>query len=291
MGGVFIGELAETLRMIRNPAQGLRREVDVWLERARQLRRGRSLASLARSIRVKKITENLADAWLETQYGWKPLFHDIADGAQALYQLSRGQKYGLISIRGYGRKDLPSSESSILMSQLSVGGNIYYYLVDSVISSWTEVRYRGAMRAEARNPKLFDEKLLGFDTRSFLPTVWELIPYSFLIDYFTNVGDIIMGWSNLGVRLAWSNRSSRKVSKLEQRTRPHPTFNSGITGLSASHSPAEHVVEARSVSRTKITGLPMPGFELELPGSWSLKWLNIAALVAARRNDRKWFYD
>lgn len=37
--------------------------------------------------------------------------------------------------------------------------------------------------------------LSGFSLRDWVPTLWNCIPYSFVIDYFTNVGDVVEFYS------------------------------------------------------------------------------------------------
>jgi hypothetical protein len=132
-----------------------------------------------------------------------------------------------------------------------------------------------------------DPALIGFDLSSWAPTVWELIPYSFLIDYFSNIGDVIVGWSNLGIQLSWCNRTSRKTIEYTDQTVPHPNWG----GYAVSHAPAKYFCAKRSVSRATYTGTLVPDVDFEIPDLGSKKWLNIAALIASRNADRKWFYD
>jgi hypothetical protein len=135
-------------------------------------------------------------------------------------------------------------------------------------------------------------ELLGYDPASFLPTVWELIPYSFLIDYFTNIGEIIEGWSSLLTRLAWCNRTVRRSyvrtlsshADLSSIQKFNPSVNS------VSFVPSEGVITKSHVLREKFEGTRVPDFVLKVPGMGSLKWLNIAALIAGRNGDRKWVY-
>jgi hypothetical protein len=44
---------------------------------------------------------------------------------------------------------------------------------------------------------------LQLDLPHFLPTVWDLIPYSFVVDYFTNIGDYLSGLSLRFSDVSW----------------------------------------------------------------------------------------
>lgn len=280
-GGVFLGELGQTLQMIRNPARGLRKLVDDWRDIAQAIRNQRIRGSLAYLKRLK-VAEHLADAWLEVQYGWRPALADIRDASKALEKYTNGRPLHLKRIRAKGEVSGVSSDTS---STRAVGV-CRWKTRDRLVGTSTVV-YRGAMRVAARDPRVMDPALIGFDLSSFVPTVWELIPYSFLIDYFSNVGDIITGWSNLGTELSWCNRTVRRVYKRESWAEKDPAWAINP----APWLPAKSVFEKQHVLRTKITDISMPAFELEIPRLGSLKWLNIAALVVARNEDRKWFYD
>lgn len=283
-GGVFLGELAQTLRTIKNPAQGLRKLVDDWQANARRIRR---LKINPRVFRTKKIAEALADSWLEVQFGWRPLLNDINSGAQALHQYNTGQSLRTRRITAEGKV---SKDSVELIAQH--GQSIASWATSTISTTDSFVKYRGAMRVEARDPATLEPSLIGFNPGNWLPTAWELVPYSFLIDYFTNIGDIINGWSTLGTRLAWCNytkrRTYRRVSVSRSSValcRATAPFVSGCSIV-----PAKSVITKSYVSRDRYTGLFVPGLNLEVPGDWSLKWLNIAALIVARKSDRNWSY-
>jgi len=51
--------------------------------------------------------------------------------------------------------------------------------------------------------------LFGFQPSEFLPTAWELLPWSFLADYFSNIGDCLTAWSTVTdkVEVAYINRT------------------------------------------------------------------------------------
>jgi hypothetical protein len=155
------------------------------------------------------------------------------------------------------------------------------------------VIYRGAVRVEPKDPKEMDPALFGFSPEQFLPTAWELLPYSFLIDYFTNIGDIIYGWSTLTADLAWCNRTSRKWFERTVICNSDLSFAKTLIPdmTVVTGTPSKSVVTKTSVSRAEYNGTLIPDFTFELPSFGSLRWLNIAALIASRGNDRKWSYD
>jgi len=68
-GAVSVGELAQTLRMIKRPMQSLRRLMDNYLSDATKRAKGK------KSKRMKK--DAVADTWLEYSLGWRPLLADI----------------------------------------------------------------------------------------------------------------------------------------------------------------------------------------------------------------------
>ena len=92
--------------------------------------------------------------------------------------------------------------------------------------------------------------------------------------------------SNLTTRLAWCNRTTRKSYEAHGWTTEYPDPNVTVTGAFA-----EIVTSKTSVDRGKYTGYGIPPLAFKIPSFGSLKWLNIAALVASRKSDRNWSFD
>jgi hypothetical protein len=115
-----------------------------------------------------------------------------------------------------------------------------------------------------------------------------LIPYSFLVDYFTNIGKVIDGASSGIVRLAWGCRTAWQVKKtsyeavrldqdwLKGNTGPNDTSSGYASGGGEFHSWS---IYGRSSVDAISTGLR--DVQFKLPGS-NTKWLNIGALAAVR---------
>lgn len=278
-GGVVLGEIRQTLYGIRNPASGLRRLVTDLRQRGFQLRRfwrwrTGSLAALNRA---------LAELWLEYSFHWKPLLNDIDSGCRALAEIQTGQALYSESV-----SDVGESYADPVESTLNRQDGLARWRETSISKSHAIVIYRGAVRARVANPVLMTGTLLGFQPSQFIPTVWELIPYSFLIDYFTNIGDILQGWSVGTGELTWCNRTIRRSLEVEQTSRTDFAFVKALfpTVSSVSWSPARVAWSKTNVSRAKYSGAFAPSFEWEIPGFRSRRWLNIAALVVNRRSDR-----
>jgi len=288
-GGVFLGELAETLHGIKHPAQGLRKLIDRYYYSAIKLRssrlRGvRFLNQKKRSLR--EFGNNLSEMWLEHAFHWKPLMNDIDAGARALAEIGTRQCIVSRHISAVGEASANGEDTA---AQHVNGG--LRWIDHAVTFDHSIVVYRGAVRVNARDNALMAPRLLGFNPASFVPTAWELLPYSFLIDYFTNVGDILSGWSHSISECSWANRTSIK----EYIVRRSVTSKAGLWSGDANHksfslSPAKVEIAKRTVSRSSYLGSLTPRFEFEIPGLGSKKWLNIAALVVGRSNDRSFKY-
>lgn len=269
-GQVFLGELRETLHLIKHPLQSFRRSLDLYHNALRRRRKG------SRRHRERVVS----DTWLEFQYGWGPLISDIESGVEALRRFSR-TPVRFKPVRAQGK-------TTTLLDQqnfgVSVGG--FGYNIEHIASFEANVRYYGAVDLATQGLDVVTSNLgLRFDR--FVPTLWELLPYSFLADYFTNIGDIISSWSwgNFGLR--WSSRGAMKNTIVKRSTSSPFLFGIGPgtynwTGREPGKSHSEH----RVIVRTTYGGNFIPDFRLEIPGMSSTKWLNIAALLDARRSLR-----
>jgi hypothetical protein len=153
------------------------------------------------------------------------------------------------------------------------------------------VKYYGIYHSSGSGPN--SPGSFGFSPREFVPTLWELIPYSFLVDYFTNVGDIIAAWSYRTLDMRWVTRTER-TSVISSNVGGTPYMDQSTSyadqGLYRneliSGSPGASVTRYTTVTRVPNVGFPAPRLELTVPGL-GLKWVNIVALsnqVAATRH-------
>jgi len=193
-GLVFTGELRESLRMIRSPARALRYGVSDYL---------RHLKRVGPTIAKRKRKSFVRDTWLEYSFGWRPLISDLDSAIDAFYS-SKVTKPIFEMVKGSGRDK--RVKSFLTNQQASNGGLIWAYDVEDTEEVF--VQYRGVYRSTGNG--VSNSHHYGFKPAEFLPTLWELIPYSFLVDYFTNVGDIISSWSYRWQASDWTARLIRR---------------------------------------------------------------------------------
>jgi hypothetical protein len=269
-GGVVLGEAKEALRMIRSPAQALRVGIDSYLNYLKGKRdRGRTSKNF------------LADSWLEYSFGWTPLISDIYSGAHALRQLqNRSFDHKVIRTTGTSQLDKPSGP----ISKGIEGGHTV--TGDVIETAEYIVIYRGAVRLPIGNRSLMTRQNLGFTWGNFVPTVWELIPYSFLVDYFTNIGDVLSAWSFWDLNLSWMNKTTidKRTRKVTLNRIATLNYNSSWYDIeNKTLTPCVSTTGVRTVNRSRYTGSLIPAFRFEIPGMSSLKWLNLAALATSHR--------
>lgn len=294
-GGNFLAELGDTIRGLRNPAKGFRELLDTYRRNARKrVKRAvgrRSLPTTQQDFRrlerdapdISRAAQRaLSDTWLEHNFGWQPLLSDAVDAYKALRRLSLRTPLA----RFYGRSETLDAPSYVNTTKIHEVTTLRFSVRTQIKY---DVTYYGAVKVECDAPpagRAVEE--MGVRARDFLPAVWEAIPYSFLIDYFTNIGDIIEAVSFPRSDLAWmartfrnhSMRSTEHVAIEETSSPPYPSANSNKT---LGFTPAFVEWDRKYVFRDAYSGSLIPSFRFEIPGSknWR-KYLNIAALARMR---------
>lgn len=282
--GVVIGELRETLRMIRNPAQALRRRIDEYVFLARKRAKGHRAISDPAS-RRRHVDRAISNTWLEAQFGMRPLMGDVKAGAEALAESVERFKGAYAPAFGSGKDEANlGQEDEILQLPSPTGNSDIRYRCSYRSTARASVRIKGQVAINVDNPLLMRQDLFGVSLNEFIPTVWELIPYSFLVDYFTNIGDVLSAWTFPRKRIAWHNCSSHLLrEKVVHGYMLDPnTYKGPPNVVHAWHGDTiSFTSTVKRVERWSGTlGWPNPRFRI--PGL-SLKWLNIAALARSRR--------
>lgn len=284
--GVTLGEFGQTVRMFRKPLSGMSSLINSHVQRAARAAHGK---------RGKKVTERswtraVNDSWLEAQYGLMPLVGEIEDLSGLVSDPFRWPVEDLYS----------KAEDIVNGSAPAQNGNLFGTSFSPNVR-WTgdleekiTVKYMGALRYR---PSVVENKVMkwGLGPKDFLPTVWNLIPYSFLLDYFTSVGGVIDGVSHGALNLDWGCRVEKRSSSASWRmsTRPRTYTYDGVGPVltyrvEAPFSSDGHVFtkERYSYTRSVIDKVSVGFSDLyfRLPRgdtAWK-KWTNVGALALAR---------
>jgi hypothetical protein len=265
MLGVSILELRETLGMIRGRGASMLQLVTNWSTAVRRLRK----------LNGKKLLQALAELHLEYSFGWRPLASDIGGALKAF----RNPRVEITRVSA-------KAESPIMTSttRATSGFGTLQYIRRSTSTTNCVVRIRGGVKVvvsgHGRNTQA-----LGLNIQSIVPTIYEAMPWTFLFDYFTDLGGVINAICFPKSSVAWcstsvSKRFTTQVIAGEVVSDPSPATWKDIQ-IESSPQVTEYV--RKQVSR--VRGIPsIPAPTVRLPKSlW--QWCNIAALYVTRDRD------
>jgi hypothetical protein len=269
-GGVFLGELTQTLKLIKNPASSLRALITDYVGACRRA---------PRRLSPRETLRHISNQWLEYSFGMLPLVSDIRSGYNALERLylNPPSKY----VTATEQRDFGTS---VAVKRIALWSEYFPVLIHLKTSGTYSRTWRGEVRLAQRGIGSAPAQSAGATLRDFIPTVYELIPYSFLVDYFVNIGEILEAASFNTADLIWNCSTGRtETTKRAQIDPSRPSEISGGPLLDWSITPSEIVYKIKTFSRvTQPPGtIGMPSIAFKVPGNWS-KFLNIGALASLR---------
>jgi hypothetical protein len=137
----------------------------------------------------KQITKKeLAARYMELRYALRPLAIDFEQAAKASVAMD-SYKHVRATARGY--EELKSSSSDVIYN-VEAGG-LKFDIHRSVDSS---VVIRSGVLCDLTTSSI---SVLGLDQP--IEAIWEVIPFSFILDWFFNIADTISAWTpNHGIR-------------------------------------------------------------------------------------------
>lgn len=280
-GGVVVGELRKTLRMIANPFVSSYRLLRAYKRNAEALKR-KFLRTRPTKSGMREANRRLASLWLEYSFGLKPFLNDVQSGIVA-YERFCSEKQGVKAIWGIG------SDESLLASknfESYYGVNIFTIgTYKSILKSSCKYAGEYGFSVGQEGPVGRAQQLCGFNPSEFVPTLWELLPFSWLADYFVNIGTIITATFTSTGNVLWYYRSDRaiRVQTWGARcdwARTKPMFPSDA--YIAVDQQGSMVMETMTFARS-IPPLGIPGIVFKFPGL-TTQWANmLAVLTQARR--------
>lgn len=216
-----------------------------------------NLGAIVRRNGGKSIPKSLSDAWLQYSYGWKPLAGDIHDAQQ---QVHRELAKGLIIAAKRGQ----NYEEEVTLNDLPGDYNEVQKIRHRVICQ---------LGAKIDNPSLVYLNTFGLINPASI--AWELVPWSFAVDWFIPVGKTLeactatVGLDFYGGRVT-EHREYTMVRKFVtgRRTPWRVCENEGY-----------YEEQGFGFQRTALTSFPAPALYADLTPYSTTRALNALALV------------
>lgn len=272
--GQDIGEYKETVHSIRKPLSTLQDSLISYLSQLRKLKK-----AVKKPAALRKI---VADTYLEYHFGWQPLVADVA----ALIADAGHYRFPSYPVKAKAKEDYQSGEDFVTFGVPNVPNSLHAH---SVSTSTYRCRIKGAVRA--RNYDNGQSSLassLQLTPDRWLPTAWDLLPYSWIGDYFTNIGDIFQGLCFISSSLIWGAKTTRNVTvrKVSDFTYDHTPLVSGssrtIIADIAFARGGNYECSVSTVTRSSVQGIDLiPTIEFRLPDT-KYPFLNMGALLLQR---------
>jgi len=233
--GFFIAESHQTARMVANTVGKL-------VSSVRHLKKGRldlALRALGSTSHPKfrgrdrgfdPLTHSdVGGTWLEMQYGWKPLLSDVHSSMEAYHKLSSKPR----TVSGRVRHSVPGTN----------------YSYGSYIATSSSGNFRAQYVYELYSPISVPDSLGLTDPLSI---AWEILPFSFVFDWFIPVGNYL---DSVHI-LTKANGRYLLTTKSEIRTveEGDGTYTTGY------YMVANKVVVVRNAQTTPLS-VPLPQFE------------------------------
>lgn len=194
--GTFAAEFSKTLDLVVNFRKRLLKTMsDVMSSKTYKTRARRSLTAFS-------------DTWLEYRYGWRLLAYDIEEVNSSLTKLQEGVKsLGIRRVTSHGVNTITNSTSSSRAGGIPGAGGPWDMTVSTVFRTESHTRSGLGIEGVARDLAFIDPLVTG----------WEIIPWSFILDWFFNLGDMITAWSPFAsgnVMWAWSSTNTQSIKEV-----------------------------------------------------------------------------
>lgn len=228
-------------------------------------KRGRLQHRYAASLRTTSDSRYLDKAsrlWLEYRYGWAPMVYDIIDQLKAVSAPEFRTHLTRDTLRT-ARGKASRTYQDVIPRTAVAGGLTYTGETRSEMTYTTRayVHYRNTVAGS------FLERLNDFGLFDVPEATWELVPFSFIVDWFVPVGDWLKALTpKIGVEIVAQGFATEQHSVVETVLTGFP---SPVVGDIA-YSPAAPIgsrdrVTLREKSRQTYLGLPaFPPIDVKL---------------------------
>lgn len=285
--------LAEILDVIRQFGAPFEAIVDLTNRRLNRLYLERRRLSGSTSFKRIKWHEIVASTYLEWAFGLQPLISDTRSAAEALarFQYEATGEARLrkrVQSRGIDSVKTQSTESGQVPQT-----SLFEYFGTYNKTTECRVQWIAGLSGEptaafGSNDRLLE--LLGFKPENWIPAIWEAVPWSWLIDYFSNVGDILEAGVTNTSTVTWLSRTVTYRTEVDREWRMDQALSqkrSTLYGYQSCHcsgSMGGYKAVRTTVTREIPTSIGVVPLTIEHPFESARKLTNMAAVLLSRRS-------
>lgn len=265
-----LGELPETIAWLANV---FRRFIKITSAFKGKAVKKQLVKYLGKKGKANRISADIADIWLEWRYAIRPLMFEAEQLVKAMGKtLDETTRF---TARGTSKKTSTDSSEVYIPHPHHAG-------LGAVFQVLTQVEYSARAGCIYTCTPPTSEFLTIFGLDQPVSSLWELVPYSFIVDWFFNVGDFVASWelqSSMSVLGSWVTevetvtQTSTLVSIVEPWTAAG--YTNLVTSTDNTVSKGVRQLKCRSINPSKPI---LPSFNLRLDG------YKIADLVAIARS-------
>lgn len=232
----FVVEFNKTVALFRNFLQNL-------------------INNLGRLNYTERSISVLAKYWLEGRYGWKILYHDMIDIMKAVNNINEGRKRYRDAV-GYWINLGPSRTDTFNVAYGSLQFNTQYT---------DKIGVRGTIVADIEPPRF---------QLNPLTTSWEVLTFSFVVDWIINVGQFLEAISFLALAHEYTGAEGIVVQRSFKQTSVW-TPASGWSGSWYTNSEGTATYVHRKPD--SVATIPLPKVRLD-----NIKILDLCAIVIGK---------
>jgi hypothetical protein len=223
-----------------------------------------SMFANARESLIKLITsipkgKTLAQSWLEFRYGWRTLYFDMVDVQHALVNLNESKNR-------FSERTGTKSTSSTATAMTQGTHGVSPIALTMTATREETISVRGSVAADIEPPRFRFNPAI---------TAWELVKFSFIIDWFINVGLWLEAMSFLTFATSYSASGSVKIEAHTIGSLTTATFGPGYSGTTSfsAESHSQYMVRIP----TRVPTVPLFNVRVNVP-----KFIDLWALLVGK---------
>lgn len=230
---------------------------------------------------------DIAGTWLEMQYAWKPLLSDVGEAVNAYYAHAKPNKIRATTFRASKRQNLGLSPC------MPIGGGSITKpipLISDLSGRPPESTAIRGLKLSVTEPTPLVTELGLLDVSS---VAWELVPYSFVVDWFIPIGNFLSALSFVQRTTGTYSAIRRKRLQWAMNPSGHTFYSNGnpnawftftvdkYTGRQYREFSNQRSTSQPITSASVLTANSLPQFKPLVKAATALHVTNAIALLSA----------